>query len=118
MLRFNVKGWHCGASYWQGHSDLNDVSIGIENVNYGPTPFFRDGLVHPRKPGEFDPHKHGKPELWHKAAHPLEPGREQWWQLFTKEQFEVLDIITPLIVETYKIRQVLGHEEIATPRGR
>lgn len=118
LLPFNTKGWHCGPSLWRGHSDLNNVSVGIEIVNYGPTPFMRDGLVHPRRPGEFNPEVEGQPSKWHHAAHPLEPGRMQYWQLFTSSQFDALDALTPLLVQTYKIREIAGHEEIAIPTGR
>jgi N-acetylmuramoyl-L-alanine amidase len=31
------RAWHAGASYWQGRTNINDSSIGIEMVNQGPT---------------------------------------------------------------------------------
>jgi N-acetylmuramoyl-L-alanine amidase len=32
------RAWHAGDSFWQGESELNSASIGIENVNLGPLP--------------------------------------------------------------------------------
>lgn len=119
VLPFNVKGWHCGPSYWRGQSDLNSASIGIELVNYGWTPHKNAaGNIEPRRPGEFDPAKIGKPDDWLYAAHKLEPGEPKYWQKFTSEQYEVLDELVPLLVDTYKLREIVGHEEIAVPSGR
>jgi len=70
----NERAWHCGASYWQGYSGLNSVSIGIQ----------------------------------------LESTEDNG---FTDSQLEVLDAITPLIVETYRIRDIITAYD-ATPVER
>ena len=35
LLPFNVRGWHAGVSEWDGRSDVNSFSIGIENQGLG-----------------------------------------------------------------------------------
>jgi N-acetylmuramoyl-L-alanine amidase len=35
LLPFNVRGWHAGASSYDGQSGVNNFSIGIENVGLG-----------------------------------------------------------------------------------
>lgn len=35
MVPEEMRAWHAGASWWQGRSTLNDVSLGIELVNPG-----------------------------------------------------------------------------------
>ncbi len=119
MLPFNTVGWHVGESYWKGHSGLNNNSIGIENVNYGACDRMVDGLVQPRRgDAGFDPQVWGKPNDWLYASHPLEPHIKRYWQRYTDEQLAALDLITPLLVDHYKLREVVGHEEVATPQGR
>ena len=48
------RAWHAGQSYWQGATELNASSIGIENVNLGPidTPSGRTWQPYP--PAQID----------------------------------------------------------------
>lgn len=118
MVPFNQRGWHVGKSFWRGHSGLNDSSIGIEVVNYGPTPLTSGDAEPLTREGRRFPTPFNDPAGWVRAEHPLEKGRAQWWQKFTDAQFDVLDTLVPLIVDTYNIREVVGHEEVAIPSGR
>jgi N-acetylmuramoyl-L-alanine amidase len=45
------RAWHAGLSYWQGATELNASSIGIENVNRGP---IGDGQWQPYPPAQVD----------------------------------------------------------------
>lgn len=42
MVAEDKRAWHAGESVWQGQSDLNSRSIGIEVVNSGPLGNFPD----------------------------------------------------------------------------
>jgi len=48
------RAWHAGASYWQGTTELNAASIGIENVNRGPLDAPRDSEWQPYPPEQVD----------------------------------------------------------------
>lgn len=45
------RAWHAGQSYWQGATELNASSIGIENVNRGP---IGGGAWQPYPPAQID----------------------------------------------------------------
>jgi N-acetylmuramoyl-L-alanine amidase len=45
------RAWHAGVSSWQGATELNASSIGIENVNLGP---IGDGRWQPYPPAQVD----------------------------------------------------------------
>lgn len=119
MLPFNVKGHHAGASFWRGYAGLNSHSIGIEIVNYGDTNLeLVDDKVMDRRRQPLPDGVSDDPKHWLKAKHQLNPGATRLWQLFTQAQFDILDILVPLLIDVYNIREVVGHDEIATPPGR
>ncbi len=44
MVPEERRAWHAGRSYWRGHTNLNDISIGIELVNPGHDEGYRPFL--------------------------------------------------------------------------
>jgi N-acetylmuramoyl-L-alanine amidase len=48
------RAWHAGTSYWQGTTELNAASIGIENVNLGPVDTPQGRSWQPYPPAQID----------------------------------------------------------------
>jgi N-acetylmuramoyl-L-alanine amidase len=48
------RAWHAGVSEWQGTTELNAASIGIENVNLGPRDTPRGRVWQPWPPAQVD----------------------------------------------------------------
>jgi N-acetylmuramoyl-L-alanine amidase len=48
------RAWHAGQSEWQGTTELNAASIGIENVNVGPIDTPRGRTWQPYPPAQVD----------------------------------------------------------------
>lgn len=48
------RAWHAGLSYWQGTTELNAASIGIENVNAGPIDTPQGRTWQPYPPAQVD----------------------------------------------------------------
>ena len=108
LLPFNLVAWHAGRSYYQGRSGYNHYSIGIEMVNAGH--LTKSGNIYRAWYGEaFNPsdvieaiHKnHTKPQYWH---------------VFTSEQITATRNLCLALIDTYKIKHILGHDEIAPKR--
>jgi len=89
------RAWHAGYGYWRGETDVNTVSIGIENINIG----FKFKNDH--APGT-------------KVA-----GLTEEWYAYDKKLIDTLGRLCKDIVERYNIKpeNVIGHSDMALNRG-
>lgn len=112
FVPFNLRAWHAGESQWGALKDINTHSIGIEVVNYGyllrsSTGEFRlgNGKPIPFAPSEVMEAKHKNPMMpW------------AYWQAYTPEQIETCKALAALLVSTYGLVDVVGHDDIAPTR--
>ena len=108
LAPFNIKTWHAGQSFWDGFTGLNRYSIGIEMDNAGPLTMVGDklqawfGKVYPKNQAIHAPHKFKQ-----------EP---QWWHAYTEIQITRAIELAKLLMKSYNLREVVGHEDIAPER--
>lgn len=108
LVPFNKVAWHAGQSHWNGITGLNNYSIGIEMDNAGEL----------RKTGN-------KYLTWFSAEIPAEDVIEarhkhrtanSFWQTYTPIQIERSLALAKLLVQTYQLTDVIGHDDIAPIR--
>lgn len=116
MVPFNRRAWHAGPSRFNGYTNINSHSIGIEIVNIG---FFRM-----TESGNWlDPYGgiHDEASLKNKGYNSSDFVKTQYPRLgsgyfyfpaYTDAQLKTLDEIVPLLIETYDIEDIGTHEEI------
>lgn len=108
MLPFNLIGWHAGQSQYNGRVGYNNYSIGIEVVNLGP--LTKSGDIFRSAFGKIIPN-----EEVIQAIHRNEK-ISRYWQTYTQEQIETVKELCELLIDTYNIKHILGHEEISPER--
>ncbi len=108
LVPFNLIAWHAGKSYYKGRSGFNKYSIGIEMVNYGP--LTKSGNIYRAWFGEAV-----NPSEVIEAIHRNET-KPRFWHIYTPEQIDAARDLVELLIETYGIKYILGHEEIAPRR--
>lgn len=92
--KFTEILWHAGKSEWKGIVGLNSHSIGVELTNLGATA---------NKPGSvFLKHKN--------EANP------RYWQTYPDKQIDVLKAVSDCLVATYKLKDIIGHDDISPIR--
>lgn len=108
LAPFDVVTWHAGISAWDGLTGLNAHSIGIEMDNAGALD---------RVGGQYlSWFKQAYPEdQVHVGAHP-HGGPVRGWHAYSGVQIERAIELAELLVSTYGLQEVLGHEDIAPGR--
>ena len=113
LVPFNRVAWHAGVSTWTEdgvvYNGLNRYSIGIELDNAGRLTYHSDNL-----------YKAWFGKLYHKddvlrATHENEDF-PSYWHTYTSEQLDRALHISALIMDTYGIPTVLGHDQISVGR--
>lgn len=108
MVDFNRRAWHAGESTWKGVDGLNGHSIGIELDSFGylgstgPGKWkFRSTSI-PDSEVIVGTHKFGKPA--------------GGWPRYPQKQLEVALELAKLLVQTYRLEDVIGHDDISPGR--
>lgn len=108
LAPFNVKTWHAGKSSWNGLSGLNAYSIGIEIDNAG-----RLTKVGSKYRAWFQG-EYPEDEVIH-ARHKHEQDMS-YWHVYTEEQITLALELAGILVKTYGLKDILGHDDIAPTR--
>lgn len=108
LVPFNLQAWHAGNSYYNGRTGFNKYSIGIEIVNSGY--LTKSGNIYRAWYGEsFNPSE--VVEAIHRNQ-----STPRYWHVYTPEQIDAAYELVQLLIDTYGIKSILGHEEIAPKR--
>ena len=108
LVPFDTVAWHAGRSAWDGRSGLNHYSIGIELDN--------PGRLEQRAEGYYTWFGTRVADgLVTQATHRNE-AVPTYWQAYTEAQVAVTEQLCDLLIATYPIQWILGHEEISPGR--
>lgn len=117
MVPFNRRAIHAGKSYYDGRSSFNRFSIGIEISNPGYL------VKNPKGEGYVTwwEKKKSNPtpvadDLIYIGKHRNSVTRMTRWHKYTDEQIKAVFELCKVIAESYEIKYVLGHDEIAPGR--
>ncbi len=108
LIPFDKVAWHAGKSSYEGRSGFNRYSLGIEIDN--PGRLTKSGDKYASWFGKL----YGEHDVI-QAVHRNETS-SSYWHSFTEEQIEVVQKLCALLIRTYGITQILGHEEISPGR--
>jgi len=104
LVPFNIIAWHAGQSYWEGSRYLNSYSIGIEMDNAGR-------LTRPNNVWRATFKKNYPDDQVMVATHKF--GTKPYgWHIYTPEQIQAVVDVCKLLVKTYGVREIIGHEDI------
>jgi N-acetylmuramoyl-L-alanine amidase len=105
FVPFDHAANHCGFSYWEDQSRLNNCTIGIELDNAGYLSLSEDGQNWVRK-GKVIP-----PDQEEEARH-IKDYSSRHWEIFPRQQLDAAFAIAKALVKKYKLVDILGHDQV------
>lgn len=102
IIPFNEKAWHAGKSKWNGKSNVNGFSIGIEIDNWG-------WLDHGFK-------SHAGVKIPDEFVFEGERSGHKYWEAYRDEQLAAVESVVDAIVAEYPIVAIVGHEDVSPGR--
>lgn len=103
---FNTITWHAGESQWNGLIGMNKFSIGIELVNGGRLQKSGNNWV-------CSVDKRVVPDNEVLIAKHKNENTDAAWHNYTDIQLQVSIEVAALLVKTYSLTDIVGHEDIA-----
>lgn len=104
LVPFNRMAWHAGFSYWEERRSMNRFSIGIEMDNDGALQRSNGSWV--SKGGQT----YSQAEVL--VATHWKNFRENGWKLYPPVQYQTALELARLLVEHYRLVDVIGHEDV------
>jgi N-acetylmuramoyl-L-alanine amidase len=108
LAPINTITWHAGISKWKDRNSLNNFSIGIEIDNAG--------LLEKRANGYSTWFNKRIEDDQVVLAKHKNKDKEEAWEAYTIKQIEAVECLCSALVQKYKIREILGHDDIAPGR--
>lgn len=110
FLPFDRIAHHCGFSWWERQSNLNNFSIGIELDNAGLLSRGKDGWT-ARK--IVIPNENVVQAVHWKQIKSKDPSKFPGWEKFPEIQLQVaLKIVKALVKKYRSIEEILGHDDV------
>ncbi|WP_251619740.1 N-acetylmuramoyl-L-alanine amidase [Odoribacter lunatus] len=104
LLPFNTIAWHAGKSEYEGRTNLNRYSIGIEMDNAGQLhrrgDRFYSWFKREYMPDEVYTH--------------CENGQATYWHNYTLAQIQSVFAVCKLLLLNYPIQHIVGHSDISS----
>lgn len=103
LLPFDTVAWHAGRSAYEGRTNLNRCSIGIEMDNAGQL-HRREGRFYSWFNREYMPDE---------VYTDCENGRARYWHNYTGTQIQSVFAVCKLLLNAYPIRHIVGHSDVS-----
>ena len=108
MVDFNRRAWHAGESTWKGVDGLNGHSIGIELDGFG--------FLGSTGPGRWKFRSTSIPDSEVVVARHKFGSPNGGWPRYPQKQLDVALELAKLLVRTYRLEDVIGHDDISPGR--